>query len=81
MVVASLVLVSEWMMLVGNIVAVVPVPTCDTIKQVTVINGLAISNTIPIPADPMTQTLQFSLYLCYSLLVLMSRISVRNKHP
>ena len=69
MVVASLVLVSEWMTLVGqhSAVAKVPMPTCDTVKQVMVISRSVISNTIPIPADPMTQTPWFSLYLCYSL--------------
>jgi hypothetical protein len=49
-------LVSEQMTLIGQhlVFAVVPVQTCDTVKRVTVISGLAISNTVPVPADPMT---------------------------
>jgi hypothetical protein len=62
-------LVSERMMLIGqhSAVAIVPVQTRDTMKWVTVISRSAISNTIPVPADPVTQTLRFSPYPCYSL--------------
>jgi hypothetical protein len=62
-------LVSEQMTLIGQhlAVAIVPVQTHDTMKWVTVISRSAISNTVPIPADPMTQTPRFSPYPCYSL--------------
>jgi hypothetical protein len=68
-------LVSEWMMLIGqhSAVAVVPVQTCDTMKRVMVISGSAISNTVPVPADPMTQTPRFPLYPCYSLTMMADR--------
>jgi hypothetical protein len=70
MVMATLVLVSERMTLVGYqhlAVAKVPAPTCDTMIQVMVISGSVISNTVPVPADPVTQTLWFSPYPSYSL--------------
>jgi hypothetical protein len=69
MMVVLLVLVSEQMMLVGqhSAVAIAPTQTHDTVKWVIVISGLVISNTIPVPVNPMTQTLWFLPYPCYSL--------------
>ena len=47
-----------------------PAPARDTVQRVTVISGSAISDTIPVPAEPVTWTPQFSPYLCYSLAAL-----------
>jgi hypothetical protein len=65
-------LVSERMTLIGqhSAVAVVPVQTHDTMKWVMVISGSAISDTVPVPADPVTQTPRFSPYPCYFLNVM-----------
>jgi hypothetical protein len=50
-----------------SVVAVLTVPTHDTMPQVMVISRLEISNPIPVPIDPMPKTPWGSPYPCYSL--------------